>query len=190
MTATHDINELKRRMHGATGVLKTELSGLRTGRASAHCSIPSWWTPTARRCRSTRSRPSACRSRGSSRVKVWDKSLVHRGREGDRQFQSRPVTGDRRPGHPPAHSGAERGAAQGTREGRAQICRGRAGCRAPCAPRRPRCGQEAGEGPQRSARTITTDSRPRSRRRRMPASLKSINCSGRRKRRSSPSEVA
>ena len=37
---THDINELKRRMHGATSVLKTELGGLRTGRASAHLLDP------------------------------------------------------------------------------------------------------------------------------------------------------
>ena len=36
---THDINEIKRRMQGASSVLKTELSGLRTGRASALCSI-------------------------------------------------------------------------------------------------------------------------------------------------------
>ncbi len=32
---THDINEIKRRMHGASTALKNELSGLRTGRASA-----------------------------------------------------------------------------------------------------------------------------------------------------------
>jgi ribosome recycling factor len=32
--ATYDLNELKRRMQGAMGVLKQELSGLRTGRAS------------------------------------------------------------------------------------------------------------------------------------------------------------
>ena len=31
---THDINELKRRMQGSVSVLKTELGGLRTGRAS------------------------------------------------------------------------------------------------------------------------------------------------------------
>jgi len=37
---THDLNELKRRMHGATAALKTELSGLRTGRASAHLLDP------------------------------------------------------------------------------------------------------------------------------------------------------
>ena len=38
--ATHDLNELKRRMAAALGVLKTELSGLRTGRASAHLLDP------------------------------------------------------------------------------------------------------------------------------------------------------
>jgi ribosome recycling factor len=38
--AGHDIEELKRRMHGATSALKTELSGLRTGRASAHLLDP------------------------------------------------------------------------------------------------------------------------------------------------------
>jgi ribosome recycling factor len=40
MAANHDINELKRRMQGAIGVLKTEMSGLRTGRASAHLLDP------------------------------------------------------------------------------------------------------------------------------------------------------
>lgn len=38
--AGHDLEELKRRMHGATSALKTELSGLRTGRASAHLLDP------------------------------------------------------------------------------------------------------------------------------------------------------
>ncbi|HEU5017882.1 MAG TPA: ribosome recycling factor [Pseudolabrys sp.] len=37
---SHDLEELKRRMHGATSTLKTELSGLRTGRASAHLLDP------------------------------------------------------------------------------------------------------------------------------------------------------
>ena len=40
MAANYDINELKRRMQGALGVLKTELGGLRTGRASAHLLDP------------------------------------------------------------------------------------------------------------------------------------------------------
>ena len=34
-TGNFDINELKRRMQGATQALKHELGGLRTGRASA-----------------------------------------------------------------------------------------------------------------------------------------------------------
>jgi ribosome recycling factor len=40
MASNYDINELKRRMQGAIGALKTELSGLRTGRASAHLLDP------------------------------------------------------------------------------------------------------------------------------------------------------
>jgi ribosome recycling factor len=39
-SANFDIGELKRRMQGALGVLKQELSGLRTGRASAHLLDP------------------------------------------------------------------------------------------------------------------------------------------------------
>src|SRR5882724_7834951 len=38
--AGNDINELKRRMQGSLSVLKTELNGLRTGRASAHLLDP------------------------------------------------------------------------------------------------------------------------------------------------------
>ena len=38
--ATFDLADIKRRMQGAVGVLKTELSGLRTGRASAHLLDP------------------------------------------------------------------------------------------------------------------------------------------------------
>src|SRR5215470_8058484 len=45
---THDINELRRRMQGAIQLLKQELGGLRTGRASA-----------------------------SLLEQVWDKSMVH-----------------------------------------------------------------------------------------------------------------
>jgi len=37
---THDLNEIKRRMQGSIAALKTELSGLRTGRASAHILDP------------------------------------------------------------------------------------------------------------------------------------------------------
>ena len=40
MASNYDINELKRRMQGAIGALKSELGGLRTGRASAHLLDP------------------------------------------------------------------------------------------------------------------------------------------------------
>ena len=40
VAATHDINELKRRMQGALAALKQELAALRTGRASAHLLDP------------------------------------------------------------------------------------------------------------------------------------------------------
>lgn len=40
MASNYDINDLKRRMQGALSVLKTELSGLRTGRASTHLLDP------------------------------------------------------------------------------------------------------------------------------------------------------
>jgi ribosome recycling factor len=39
-TPTHDINGLKKRMQGATSLLKQELGGLRTGRASANLLEP------------------------------------------------------------------------------------------------------------------------------------------------------
>ena len=39
-TANYDINDIKRRMQGASASLKTELSGLRTGRASSHLLDP------------------------------------------------------------------------------------------------------------------------------------------------------
>ena len=37
---TFDLNDIKRRMAGASAGLKTELSGLRTGRASTHLLDP------------------------------------------------------------------------------------------------------------------------------------------------------
>lgn len=78
MTATtHDINELKRRMQGAIQVLKTELSGLRTGRASAHLLDPvhveAYGSQMPINQVATVSVPE---SRLIS-VSVWDKSLVH-----------------------------------------------------------------------------------------------------------------
>lgn len=75
--ATHDINDLKRRMQGAMTALKTELSGLRTGRASAHMLDPVMveaygWTMPLNQCASVTIPEPRLIS-----VNVWDKSLVH-----------------------------------------------------------------------------------------------------------------
>ena len=74
---THDIDEIKRRMQGASAVLKTELSGLRTGRASAHMLDPVMveaygaQMPLNQDARVTIPEPRLIA------VNVWDRSLVH-----------------------------------------------------------------------------------------------------------------
>ena len=74
---THDINEIKRRMQGASSVLKTELSGLRTGRASAHMLDPimvdAYGAQMPLNQVATVSVPEA----RMISVNVWDRSLVH-----------------------------------------------------------------------------------------------------------------
>jgi len=75
--ATHDINELKRRMHGATGVLKTELSGLRTGRASAHLLDPVHVDAYGSQMPLNQVATVSVPEPRLLTVNVWDKSLVH-----------------------------------------------------------------------------------------------------------------
>ena len=74
---THDLNELKRRMHGALTVLKQELGGLRTGRASASLLEPiqveAYGTHMPLNQLATVSVPEA----RLLSVQVWDKSMVH-----------------------------------------------------------------------------------------------------------------
>src|SRR5215475_10258870 len=76
-TPTHDLAELKRRMHGAIAVLKQELAGLRTGRASPHLLDPvqvdAYGTHMPLNQVATISVPEA----RLLNVQVWDKSLVH-----------------------------------------------------------------------------------------------------------------
>jgi ribosome recycling factor len=75
--ATHDINDIKRRMQGALTSLKTELSGLRTGRASPHLLDPivvdayGAMMPLNQVASVTIPEPRLIA------VNVWDKSLVH-----------------------------------------------------------------------------------------------------------------
>src|SRR5947199_189568 len=76
-TATYDLNELKRRMQGAMGVLKQELSGLRTGRASPHLldhvQAEAYGNHMPLNQLATISVPEP----RLISVQVWDKSMVH-----------------------------------------------------------------------------------------------------------------
>src|SRR5918912_2232857 len=74
---THDINELKRRMHGAIQLLKQELGGLRTGRASGSLLEPiqveAYGTHMPLNQVATVSVPEP----RLISVQVWDRSMVH-----------------------------------------------------------------------------------------------------------------
>src|SRR5581483_10689431 len=74
---THNLGDIKRRMHGALTSLKTELGGLRTGRASAslvdHVQVEVYGTHMPLNQVATISVPE---SRMIS-VQVWDRSNVH-----------------------------------------------------------------------------------------------------------------
>jgi ribosome recycling factor len=75
--AKFDLKDLERRMRGAQESLKRDLSGLRTGRASAHLLDPvmvaSYGTKVPLTQLATVSVPDA----RTISVTVWDKSLVH-----------------------------------------------------------------------------------------------------------------
>src|SRR5881396_2590614 len=74
---THDINELRRRMQGAIQLLKQELGGLRTGRASASLLEPvkveAYGTHMPLNQVATISVPEP----RLLTVQVWDKAMVH-----------------------------------------------------------------------------------------------------------------
>ena len=76
-SATHDINDIKRRMQGAIATLKHELGGLRTGRASASLLEPvqveAYGTHMPLNQVATISVPEP----RMISVQVWDKSMVH-----------------------------------------------------------------------------------------------------------------
>jgi ribosome recycling factor len=74
---THDINEIKRRMQGASAVLKTELSGLRTGRASAHLLDPVMVEAYGAQMPLNQVATTGVPEPRMISVNVWDRSLVH-----------------------------------------------------------------------------------------------------------------
>ena len=75
--ATHDINEIKRRMQGAVAVLKGELSGLRTGRASAHLLDPVMVDAYGSQMPLNQVASVSIPEPRLISVNVWDRSLVH-----------------------------------------------------------------------------------------------------------------
>jgi ribosome recycling factor len=76
-TANYDANEIKRRMQGAIQVLKQELGGLRTGRASAslldHVQVEAYGTHMPLNQLATVAVPEP----RLISVQVWDRSMVH-----------------------------------------------------------------------------------------------------------------
>ena len=76
-STTHDINEIKRRMQGASAMLKTELSGLRTGRASAHMLDPVMVEAYGAQMPLNQVASVAVPEPRLITVNVWDRSLVH-----------------------------------------------------------------------------------------------------------------
>ena len=76
-SGTYDINELKRRMQGALGVLKQELSGLRTGRASAHLLDPIHVEAYGQNMPLNQLATVSVPQPRMLSVQVWDRSMVH-----------------------------------------------------------------------------------------------------------------
>jgi ribosome recycling factor len=74
---TYDINEIKRRMQGASSVLKTELSGLRTGRASAHILDPVMVEAYGAQMPLIQVAGVSVPEPRLITVNIWDRSLVH-----------------------------------------------------------------------------------------------------------------
>jgi ribosome recycling factor len=76
-TATHDLGEIKRRMQGALQVLKQELSGLRTGRASANLLEPVQVEAYGTRMPLNQLATVSVPEPRMISVQVWDRSMVH-----------------------------------------------------------------------------------------------------------------
>src|SRR3954452_1966023 len=74
---TYDLNEIKRRMAGASAALKTELSGLRTGRASAHLLDPVVVDAYGQQMHLNQCASVTVPEPRLISVNVWDRSLVH-----------------------------------------------------------------------------------------------------------------
>jgi len=76
-SATHDINDLKRRMQGAIQTLKQELGGLRTGRASASLLDPIQVEAYGNHMPLNQLATVSVPEPRLISVQVWDRSMVH-----------------------------------------------------------------------------------------------------------------
>jgi ribosome recycling factor len=76
-SATHDINELKRRMQGAIQALRQELAGLRTGRASAGLLDPIQVEAYGSHMPLNQLATVSVPEPRLISVQVWDRSMVH-----------------------------------------------------------------------------------------------------------------
>jgi ribosome recycling factor len=75
--ATYDLNDIKRRMQGASAALKNELAGLRTGRASAHLLDPIMVEAYGAQMPLQQCASVSVPEPRLISVNVWDRSLVH-----------------------------------------------------------------------------------------------------------------
>src|SRR5438132_4366287 len=75
--ATHDMNEIKRRMQGALQILKQELGGLRTGRASATLLDPVQVEAYGSHMPLNQLATVSVPEPRLLTVQVWDRSMVH-----------------------------------------------------------------------------------------------------------------
>ena len=73
----YDLNEIKRRMQSASAALKNELSGLRTGRASAHLLDPVMVEAYGQHMPLVQCASVTVPEPRLISVNVWDRSLVH-----------------------------------------------------------------------------------------------------------------
>ena len=115
-TPGFDINELKRRMQGATQSLKHELGGLRTGRASASMLEPVQVEAYGSHMPLNQLATISVPEPRLISVQVWDKSMVKAVEKAivNSNLGSQPR--HRRAGAAPANSRTQRGAPQGTGE--------------------------------------------------------------------------
>ena len=118
-TPGFDINELKRRMQGATQSLKHELGGLRTGRAAASMLEPVQVEAYGSHMPLNQLATVSVPEPRLLSVQVWDKSMVKAVEKAIVDSNLGLSPGDRRAGAAPADSRTQRGAPQGTGEGRA-----------------------------------------------------------------------